>query len=411
MVHVSHPDDAKSVLLNTKRFVKMPMADKSLFTRMFGKNVGIVEGEDWKAQRHIINPVFYDLSLFFEAFASTSDYCLEKWQQSVGNNRIAKIDVANQMTKLTIDILGKAVFDHDFKALDNKLDEFYVAYQFLLDNTFTIFDQVIPAIWDIPTANNKRIKIELKKLWDMLSDIVADAKTKLDEGYQRKSLLDLMLRSKDEATGFVLSDYQLKANVNGFLFAGHDTTAVTLGYQLYVLARDQDIQQKCYEEIERVVGDGELEYEQLSQLDYLLMFIKESMRMYGPALSILPRVVTENCQLGGFNIPAGSLVNIDIHAMHHNPKFFPEPFTFNPDRFQPEVSRNMHKFSYLPFGGGVRVCAGNNFSLMEQKVFLVKLLQKFHIKLEDGYDHVTHDTQGFMQKIGSDCRIVITPRK
>jgi len=168
-----------------------------------------------------------------------------------------------------------------------------------------------------------------------------------------------------------------------FFIAGYHTTATTLGIATYLLALNQDAQEKVYNEIKEALSltDGELTYEAVQSMKYLDNVISETLRMYSPALR-LERTAEADYELGdtGITIPKGMVIGIPVLAMHRDPKFFPEPEKFDPDRFSTEGREQQIPYSYLPFGAGPRNCVGMRFALMEIKVCLIHTFSAFQVQ-------------------------------
>jgi len=199
---------------------------------------------------------------------------------------------------------------------------------------------------------------------------------------------------------------------NMFLFfvAGHETTAGALSWALYLLAKHRDIQERVREEVDRVLQGKHLTAEVMKELTYMEMFIKEVLRYGSPISLLLTRVVDEDTELCGHVIPKGTPVGVGIHAIHHNPEFWKDPYVFNPDRFADESRQ--HPFAFLPFSLGKRVCIGNQFSLMEQRIFLCMILQRYVITAptENYNNPIVYDETGIAyapEKIN----VMLTKRK
>jgi len=163
-----------------------------------------------------------------------------------------------------------------------------------------------------------------------------------------------------------------------FFFAGHETTASALSAAMWELSKHAKIQEKIFQEISQHIGKNPPTFEDLKKLEYLDQFISENLRVH-PILFIASRVALEDLHYNGQFIPKGSRVGINIYHIHHSSDYWDDPYTFKPERFSPENFAGQAKFSYLPFSLGPRMCLGNHFSLIEQKLFLCRLLQTFEV--------------------------------
>ncbi|KXN65106.1 cytochrome P450 [Conidiobolus coronatus NRRL 28638] len=220
-----------------------------------------------------------------------------------------------------------------------------------------------------------------------------------------------MLRKDPESPYEPLTDEELVQNINLFFFAGHDTTASTLSYALYSIARNRDIQDKLRNDIYQKMGlsDNHKKLvvptsEQVKNMEYLHLVIKETMRMFPPILH-LGRTLGEDYLIPEDNIviPKGTNIALSIYSVLHDPKIYPNPEKFDPERF---LNAKYDVDTYMPFGGGSRMCVGINFSLVEQKVFFALLLQKFDLKIaKDNPDHEQLRISGFGLTRPTDLKI------
>ncbi|XP_072035784.1 cytochrome P450 4F12-like [Amphiura filiformis] len=191
--------------------------------------------------------------------------------------------------------------------------------------------------------------------------------------------IDILLQAKDE-NGVGLSDQEIYDEVDTFMFEGHDTTSSALSWIVYNLANHPELQERCRKEVDEVIegkGDDELEWDDLTKLEYLTQFIKESMRLYPPVPAI-GRDIKSSIKLpDGRIIPEGMSVIIDIINLHHNPNVWKDPEVFDPERFSKENSSVRHSHDFVPFSAGPRNCIGQHFAMSEMKTFIAVLLRHF----------------------------------
>jgi len=193
---------------------------------------------------------------------------------------------------------------------------------------------------------------------------------------EKKYLVDMMLDAQPP-----LSMEQLESNIFLFFFAGHETTASAFCWALKLLALHPDVQAKARAEVDSVLKGDHPDVENMKGLLYLDQVIKEVLRFGTPVALAPTRVATRDIQIGDVLIPKSTKIGFDMYTIHHNPEFWPNPEIFNPDRFSPDAKH--HPYAYLPFSHGKRNCIGMNFSLLEQRVLLSMVLQKFVISTPD----------------------------
>lgn len=197
-------------------------------------------------------------------------------------------------------------------------------------------------------------------------------------------LLDLMLQG-DPKTGTALDPLMVRNNLLGFLFAGHETTALALTWALYLLAFDRSVQARTRDEVRNALGDRDVaEHADLANLPLVGRVIDEALRLYAPA-GFLTRKALEDDELSGQQVRAGMTIILPIHALHRHHLLWDAPDRFDPDRFLPERSATRHRYAYLPFGGGPRICIGAALALQEARILLASVLARYDVSLPAGY--------------------------
>ncbi|CAO3681672.1 unnamed protein product [Umbelopsis ramanniana] len=229
------------------------------------------------------------------------------------------------------------------------------------------------------------------------------AKTKDSSEDAEKDLLTLMLEANAESKDVKdrLSDSELRDDLSVFFLAGHDTTSNALSFALYYLAVHPQIQERARKEVVDILGDGDdivfPTASQCSDMKYIYMIMKETLRLNPPAQQSTLRENKEDYELAGTLIPKGSSILADIYSTHHNPSVWNDPERFIPERFAPEgesESKAGSGLAWVPFGNGARQCIGMNFSLAEQKVVLAMMLRKFTWTLPEGSINKDHIVLG-----------------
>jgi cytochrome P450 len=202
----------------------------------------------------------------------------------------------------------------------------------------------------------------------------------------RGDLLSMLLLAEDEEErGSQMSNEQVRDEALTIFLAGHETTANALSWTWYLLAQHPEIESKLYQEIDAVLEGGRLpRFEDLPRLRYTEMVFAEAMRMYPPGWAV-GRLAIKDFEVGGYVLPAGSLVLLSQYVTHHDARFFPDPARFDPERFTPEAKDARPQFAYFPFGGGPRRCIGEGFALMEGVLLLATLARRWRMRLVPGH--------------------------
>jgi cytochrome P450 len=236
--------------------------------------------------------------------------------------------------------------------------------------------------FDIPVLFARREWRAIRELNEIIGSIIQERRS---SNQPREDLLDMLLRARD-ADGNPMSNAQLRDEVMTLFLAGHETTAIALSWACLLIAQNPDIETKLAAELQAVLGDRVPIPEDLLRLRYTEMVLKEAMRLY-PAVWGIGRIAMEECELGGYRVPAGSNIFILQWRTQRDPRFFPEPERFDPERWRddPVRSGKIPRFAYFPFGGGPRVCVGAAFAMMEATLLLAMIQQKYHLEVVAGH--------------------------
>ncbi|TNM85768.1 hypothetical protein fugu_008039 [Takifugu bimaculatus] len=190
----------------------------------------------------------------------------------------------------------------------------------------------------------------------------------------------MLLKTTDE-DGNKMSHRDIQEEVDTFMFRGHDTTAASMNWVLHLMGSHPEAQSKVHQELQEVFGESNrpITTEDLKKLKYLESVIKEALRLF-PSVPFFARSLGEDCHINGFKVPKGANAVIITYALHRDPRYFPEPEEFRPERFLPENSVGRPPYAYLPFSAGLRNCIGQRFALIEEKVVLASILRKFNVE-------------------------------
>ncbi len=373
-VMVFHPDGVRHVLqTNAKAYSKQTRGFEKM--RLFlGNGLVTSEGDFWKRQRRIAAPAFHRHRI--EGFAATmtraTNDMLARWHPSD-----EPIDVDRAMMTLTMRIASETLLGKD---LSGEADVVGDALSFLTLNTNARIIRLVdvPLAW--PTPENRRFLHAVKTIDDVLWKLLAERRASPGGHHD---LLEMLLEARDEETGEAMTDAQLRDEAVTIFAAGHETTSNALSWTFYLLAKHPEVAAKLYAEVDRALGDRTPTVADLAALPYTKCVVQESMRLYPPAW-IIGRFPLEDDEVCGYRVSKGTQVLVSPWATHRHPDFWSDPEAFDPERFTPARSEGRAPFAYFPFGGGPRVCIGNQFAMMEAQLILAQVSQRFRLELSPG---------------------------
>ncbi|RCI06274.1 cytochrome P450-dit2, partial [Rhizopus stolonifer] len=402
-VHVIDPVAAKQILMKAESSQKShdfmeTMGPNSPFVRLFGKDsVGIDNGQSWKKNRKIMNPVFHR-PVPIETMASV----VPTFFSFIEKNSY-RVYIGPAMKNFTLDVLGFTIFGVEFKALKGDPEHWSSNYALVnkgmsdpLMNVMGSFGFLVSLF----SPKRKSWMDAVTRFNAKLAQMVEQRRKEVDCGLyssksdKEKDLLTLMLEAKQRGEG-ASSDEELSHNMAGLFLAGHDGIAHTLAFCLYHLAKNKDVQDKLREHVISILGDAPIDIkptlEQLKSIEYLDLVIKENLRHNAPADSLLPRIAKEDVILNGTLVPKGTTLNVDIYAIHHDPRSWESVDKFIPERFAKGGEYDNHEgLTWLPFSNGSRQCIGLNFSMVEQRLVLAMLVRKYEIDIPIESTHREH---------------------
>ncbi len=383
-VHLAlHPDSVQHVLLGnarnynkqTRGFIKLKLA--------LGEGLLTSEGAFWRRQRRIIQPVFHKERLegFAAVMTDSTASMLERWDAR--REPLHALDIAEEMTALTLDIIGRTMFSAELGGESKTLSNTVTLAARHINARITSLTGIFEVSEKLPTPANRRFQAAVRT-GDALIQRVVEGRRRSGEAKEKGDLLSMLMSTRDEETGEAMSDQQLRDEVVTIFAAGHETTALALTWTFYLLAKHPEAEQRLRHEVVTVLGGARPTLADLPRLGYATRVIKEAMRLFPPAWAISRRAETEDC-LGGYRIPAHAFVLLCPYLTHRHPAFWENPEGFDPDRFLPERFKGQHRFAYLPFGAGARMCIGSNFAMMEAQLVLTTIVQRYSLQLVPGH--------------------------
>ena len=378
----NHPDHARHVLQDNSKNYSKDTFQYNLLQSVTGHGLLTSDGAFWLRQRRLAQPAFHRerVAALIDLMAGATDEMLVRWEPAARTGR--PLDVAEEMMRLTLDIVSKALFSIDMSHEAAGLAE----------AVLTVLDHVvyrarslgmIPA--GLPTQRNRRFSAALAALDDAVYRLIAERRR--NGTAAPNDLLSMLMAAQNQDQGAStaggpdqMTDRQLRDEVMTLLIAGHETVASALTWTWYLLSQDRDVEAKVRAEAER---SDPRALARATAPTYTRMVLDEALRLYPPAWLITRRALAGD-EIGGYRIPPGALVVLSPYAMHRHPAFWEDPERFDPQRFSAEHSADRPRFAYIPFGGGPRLCIGNVFALVEAQVVLASVARAYRLELVAG---------------------------
>ncbi len=369
--YVQNPNYIQQIMTSTK-WVRTQISRKMLGS-FLGESVFSQEGALHLGQRRLMQPAFHRerLAHYAEIMVAQTATMISTWQD--GEQR----DMVDEMMRLTLEIVSQALFGTSTSREVAQIGEALLIIQRGIEEDYRRY-LLLPA-W-LPVIRFGKARRAVQVLQQTTQQIVAARRAAKRE---QNDLLDLLLSAQDE-DGSRLTDEQVCGQVLALLFAGHETTANTLAWLWYLLAKHPQVLAKLRAEVNEVCGDRLPSMADVPRLKYAEMVFKETLRMH-PAAWYAERTPLEDTQLGEYAVPKGTPVSICVYALHSDPHYFEQPDEFIPERFAPENIEKIHRYAYLPFGLGAHQCIGNQFALIEGQLILATMATRVELSLPEGY--------------------------
>ena len=357
---------------------------KSTFGKLSGRNRGdsiaimlgngllTSRGHFWQRQRHMMQPIFHksNVARMTEKITAAGARMLNRWSAFPADGEI--VDVADEMSRLTLDVISQTMFSSD-------VAEYAMSIKEALDvTTKYVFERVrnpmmAPLSW--PTKKNRRFRRALRDLDRVVYRIIERRRT---AGAGEPDLLDMLLAARDPETDEHMDTAQLRDEVATIFSAGYETTAAALAWTWFMLAKNPSYLRKIQSEVDSVVGGNSPVYDEIEALKYVRASVEESMRLYPPG-PLIVRAAYQDGWVNGYRIPAGARVLVSIYNIHRHPAYWPDPDVFDPNRF---IQANFDRRAFLPFSTGQRMCIGNNLAMTEAVMLIAQIAKSFEFELD-----------------------------
>ncbi|XP_041971593.1 cytochrome P450 4C1-like [Aricia agestis] len=390
-VNIYNPEDVEIITSGMKHHEKSHVY--KFLSPWLQEGLLVSNGSKWQSRRKILTSAFHFnvLQKYFATMKDNDKALIESLRDTRGD----PVDIVSTISDYTLNTICEAAMGTNLRAEETKKGVAYktaiydlakyIIYRF--SNVYLLSDFFFNMTW-LGKSQKKYLNIvhdfttsiiEKRKEAIKAKEVgtIEDSEDEYTGKKKRAAMLDLLIAKQNEG---LIDDVGIQEEVDTFMFAGHDTTAVCLTYTLLLLANHPDVQKKVIEELDDIFGKDtrDATMEDLSAMKYLDLVIKESLRLY-PSVPFIMRQITQPCKLSNFEIPANTMCAIHIYDLHRNEKYFPDPEKFDPERFLPENSVGRHNYAYIPFSAGPRNCIGQKFAMMEMKSSLSSILRNFNI--------------------------------
>jgi len=362
---ITQPEHIKHVLQdNAKNYHLGAVFDET--TKVVGKGLTTNNGQSWLKQRRMVQSAFNHqyIDQYGEIIISIADKILNQWHAYLQHRHELEINAETQV--INLQILGKLLFSVDFKIDDPFLKALAIARKDSINRVLSV----------IKLPFNPRLDQAVKTLNEFTYQQISQRRN----GNAPMDILSLLMGAQYGKIGAGMTDEELHDEIMTLFFAAYEDVANALAWTWYLLAQNPTAESKLRTEIQSVLGDRLPTPADLRNLPYLSMLVDEVLRLYPTTWSLLRDAINDD-EIGGFHIPAQSMIILDLHLTHRLPQYWDNPERFSPERFSPENSAGRPRFAYFPFGGGPRQCIGNELALMEIKMILIRMIQLYRFEL------------------------------
>ena len=372
IVFLNHPDYIREVLVvQNDNFIKERTVQRTKM--LLGQGMITAEGAQHRTQRQVAQPAFHRQRIpeYAAVMVREAASLRDRWRD--GEQR----DVAIDMMHLTLNVVAQTLFATDLREevdeLADAINRIMGLYNFLV---------MLPAAEWLVHVRPPGLAafVRARKRIDAVVYRMIAAHRQF--GARDGSLLDLMLAASPDKSA--ASEQSLRDQVITIFLAGYETVANALSWTWYLLSQNPDCERRFHDEIDRELQGRSATFDDVPRLRYVEMVLAESLRLFPPAWA-MGRYARADFQLGEYVLPAKTTVLISQFITHRDPRFFPDPLRFDPERFTPEAKARRSKLTYFPFGAGVRQCIGESFAWMEGVLLLATIAQKWRLKLVAGH--------------------------
>lgn len=374
-----HPDHLRRILQdNYKNYLKTHPTYR-VMRPLVGLGILTSDGSSWLAHRRLMAPAFHRdrIAALGTMMTDATETMLARWDRG-DDGRVIAVD--KELTQLTLEVVGQALFGHDLRTAAHEVLSAFTAVSHQVA-AFTVHPLALLLLRVPVHPATRRLRSHVARLDAVVHRIIAGRQ---ESGVSGDDLLGMLVDARDEETGAEMTAQELRDEVMTLMVAGHETTAQALSWTFYLLSQHPEVEARVRRELGQVLGGRTPTAGDLERLGYLCMTVQEAMRIYPPVYAF-PRVARAADVVGGYRVEAGALIMLSPYLTHRHREFWPDPERFDPDRFAPEHAAARPTYAYIPFAGGPRRCIGNAFALTEIQLVLATVLQRYRLALAPGH--------------------------
>lgn len=362
VVLFNHPDAIEELVIARKDLLVKDWLTREIGV-VVGKGLLLSEGALWKKQRRLVQPGFHRerIAGYADVMVRYTERAMEGWRD--GETRDIHVD----LMRLTLDIVAKTLFGVEVAAVARRVEHCLE----VLAQRFAGIEAILPL--SVPLPANFRTKKAIAELDEIIYGIIRERRARSDQGQAEADLISMLIDAS-EGEDSVMDDVQLRDEAITLLLAGHETTALALGYALHLLGCNPDVLARLRAELDAVLGSRPATAADVPTLKYTDAVVREAMRIYPPAWAI-GREAVEPLTVAGVKLEKGAQLWAAQWVVHRDPRWYPDPDRFDPERWL--TGPAVPKHAYFPFGGGPRVCIGNAFATMEMVLCLATIVRRF----------------------------------
>lgn len=379
VILVNAPDAIKRVLLDNAANYRKDNLQRRVLAAGLGEGLLSAEGEQWRAQRRTLAPLFARRTImdFAPAMMAGAKALADRWRQLDGTT----IDVAAEMSRATLDILERTIFSDGFGRAAEEVREAMATYFDTIGRIGALDLLGVPSY--VPRAGHLRVRSTLQFFEAAMGDLISARVRRLveNQGGAPKDILTLLLSARNTENGQLMSNAEIRSNILTFISAGHETTANALSWSLFLLSQSPEWRRKIEVEAEEM---DDVSGEAIERFVDTRATIEEAMRLY-PPIAAISRVAINDDVLAGETIRRGTMVVVSPYVLHRHRLLWQEPDVFDPSRFLPVARSQIDRFAYLPFGAGPRTCIGSAFALQEATLVLATIVKQFKLQMAPGH--------------------------